>query len=54
MSKEVFDQEYGARFTSFAGRVYPFERDLDVGHFPYNANFPTFCSIAFGYRMPAV
>jgi hypothetical protein len=54
MSKEVFDQEYGAKFTSFAGRVYPFERDLDVGHFPYNPNFPTFCSIDFGYRMPAV
>ena len=54
MSKEVFDQEYGAKFTSFAGRVYPFERDLDVGRFPYNQNFPTFCSIDFGYRMPAV
>ena len=54
MSKEVFDQEYGAKFTSFAGRGYPFERDLDVGRFPYNQNFPTFCSIDFGYRMPAV
>ena len=54
MAKEVYDQEYGAKFTSFAGRVYPFERDLDVGKFPYNPNFPTFCSIDFGYRMPAV
>ena len=54
MSKEVFDQEYGAKFTSFAGRVYPFERDLDVGDFPYNPNLPTYCSIDFGYRMPAV
>ena len=54
MSKEVFDQEYGAKFTSFAGRVYPFERDLDVGDYPYNPNHPTFCSIDFGYRMPAV
>ncbi len=54
MDKEVYDQEYGAKFTSFAGRVYPFERELDVGHYPYNPNFPTFCSIDFGYRMPAV
>jgi len=54
MAKEVYEQEYGAKFTSFAGRVYPFERDLDVGSFPYNPNFPTFCSIDFGYRMPAV
>jgi len=54
MAKEVYEQEYGAKFTSFAGRVYPFERDLDVGKFPYNPNFPTYCSIDFGYRMPAV
>ena len=54
MSKEVYEQEYGAKFTSFAGRVYPFERELDVGDYPYNPNFPTFCSIDFGYRMPAV
>ena len=54
MSKEVFDQEYGAKFTSFAGRVYPFDRNLDVGKYGYNPNFPTYCSIDFGYRMPAV
>ena len=54
MAKEIYEQEYGAKFTSFAGRVYRFERDLDVGKFPYNPNFPTFCSIDFGYRMPAV
>ena len=54
MDKEVYDQEYGAKFTSFAGRVYPFKRELDVGDYPYNPNFPTFCSIDFGYRMPAV
>ena len=54
MAKEVFEQEYGAKFTSFSGRVYPFDRELDVGHFPYNPDLPTFCSIDFGYRMPAV
>ena len=54
MSKEVYNQEYGAQFTSFAGRVYPFDRLLDVGSYPYNRDLPTFCSIDFGYRMPAV
>ena len=54
LSIEVFDQEYGSKFTSFAGRVYPFDRDLDTGKFPYDPSFPTFCSLDFGYRMPAV
>tara|TARA_Y100001938_G_scaffold150341_1_gene240812 strand:+ start:258 stop:1568 length:1311 start_codon:yes stop_codon:yes gene_type:complete len=54
MSKELYEQEYEAKFTSFEGRVYPFDRQLDMGDFPYNPNFPTFCSIDFGYRMPAV
>ena len=53
MSKELYEQEYGAMFTSFEGRVYPFDRNLDMGEFPYNPNYPTFCSIDFGYRMPA-
>ncbi len=53
MAKEVFEQEYGAKFTSFSGRVYPFDRELDVGDFAYTPELPTFCSIDFGYRMPA-
>jgi hypothetical protein len=54
MSKELYDQEYGAQFTSFEGRVYPFDRNLDVGYYPYNPRLPVFCSIDFGYRMPSV
>ena len=54
MSKELYDQEYGAHFTSFEGRVYPFDRGLDLGYYPYNPSLPTFCSIDFGYRMPSV
>ena len=54
MSKELYEQEYGAMFTSFEGRVYPFDRNLDMGEFPYNPNYPTFCSVDFGYRMPSV
>ena len=51
---ETFDQEFGGKFTTFAGRVYPFDRNLDVGNFSYSRNLPTYCSIDFGYRMPAV
>tara|TARA_B100001250_G_scaffold413599_1_gene448269 strand:- start:3008 stop:4363 length:1356 start_codon:yes stop_codon:yes gene_type:complete len=54
MSQEVFEQEYGAMFTSFAGRVYPFDRMKDLGDFPYQSNLPTYACIDFGYRMPAV
>ena len=54
MSKELYDQEYGAQFTSFEGRVYPFDRNIDVGYYPYNPHLPVFCSIDFGYRMPSV
>ena len=54
MSKELYEQEFEAAFTSFEGKVYPFDRGKDVGYYPYNPNFPTFCSIDFGYRMPAV
>ena len=54
MAKELYDQEYGAQFTSFEGRVYPFDRNIDVGYYPYNPHLPTFCSIDFGYRMPSV
>ena len=54
MAPEVFDQEYLAYFTSFAGRVYSFDRNVDCGNFPYNPNLPTYCSVDFGYRMAAV
>jgi len=54
MAREIFDQEYGAMFTSFAGRVYPFDRQLDGGDFRYDPQLPTYCSIDFGYRMPGV
>ena len=53
LSKEIFDQEYGAKFTSLAGRVFPFDDTRDVGNFPYIPTQPVYCSMDFGYRMPA-
>ena len=54
VSTEIFDQEYKGLFTALSGRVYPFDRNVDMGHYPYNPNLPTYCSIDFGYRMPCV
>ena len=54
LSKQIYEQEYGAKFTALSGRVYEdFDRDLDVGHFPYDPNLAVLCSVDFGYRMPA-
>ena len=54
MDRTIFDQEYGAAFTSFASRVYPFDRNRDVGKYNYNPELPTYCTIDFGFRQPAV
>lgn len=54
LTKETFNQEYGAEFTSFAGKVYPFDRNIHVKKLEYNPAWETYCSIDFGYRMPAV
>ena len=54
LTKETFEQEYLAQFTSFAGKVYPFDRNVHVGRFDYNPHWETYCSVDFGYRMPSV
>ena len=54
VTSEIFYQEYGAKFTSLSGRVYNLKEEKDVGDFPYNPYLPTYCSIDWGYRMPAV
>lgn len=51
---EIFNQEYGAEFTSLQGRVYnDFTRDANVGWHPYNYKLPTYLTVDFGYRQPA-
>ena len=55
LSREVYDQEYKAEFTSLAGKIYnDFTRHDNVGEYTYQHNLPTFISIDFGYRMAAV
>jgi len=54
LTKETFEQEYMAKFTSFAGTVYQFERAVHVKKIKYNPNWETYCTIDFGFRMPSV
>tara|TARA_R100001594_G_C4052823_1_gene265312 strand:- start:4949 stop:6337 length:1389 start_codon:yes stop_codon:yes gene_type:complete len=55
LSRDTYLQEYGAEFSALSGRIYnDFSRTLNVGNYNYIPSFPTFLSIDFGYRMPAV
>ena len=56
LAKEVFDQEYGAEFTSFAGRIYS---EFDEGYhvikdYQFNSAWPNYVAIDFGFRNPFV
>ena len=61
LSTEVFNQEYGAQFTSFAGRIYS---EFDEGYhvyenyfkkpYQFNPNWPNYVSFDFGFRNPTV
>lgn len=55
-SKEVFDQEWGAQFTSFAGRIYS---EFDEGYhvldnYQFDRNKANFLAFDFGFRNPTV
>ena len=53
LSRDIYDQEFGAKFTSLAGKVYDdFDRELNVGNYPYDPNLPVMLGVDFGYRMP--
>ena len=53
LSKEVYEQEYKAEFTSLSGRIYgDFTRHDNVCNFNYIHGLPVYLSIDFGYRMP--
>jgi hypothetical protein len=56
LSPEVFDQEYGAKFTSFAGRIYS---EFDEGYhiipdYQFNPDWPNFLAFDWGFRNPFV
>ena len=53
---EVFDQEYGAKFTSFAGRIYSeFDEGyhvIDKNDWDFHPEWPNYINFDFGYRNP--
>lgn len=56
LSREVFDQEYGALFTSFAGRIYS---EFDEGYhviddYKFHNDWPNYIAFDFGFRNPFV
>lgn len=55
LAKEVFEQEYGAEFTSFAGRIYSeFDEAYHVIDHQFNPEWPNYISFDFGFRNPFV
>jgi len=43
-------QEFGSQFTSFSGRVFPFDRTIHIQKIKYNPDLLTYVGIDFGYR----
>lgn len=55
LTEEAFNQEIGAEFTEFVGRVFKdFDEELHVGDFPYNPQWKTFAAVDYGYTNPFV
>jgi len=55
LTNETYMQEYEAQFTSFAGKVYPFDRTIHIRKdLKYNPSLPAYVGIDFGFRKPAV
>ena len=55
MSAEKFNQEIGADFTEYVGRVYKeFDEDVNVVDCMYNPKLPLFIAADYGYTNPNV
>ena len=51
LTHETFQQEFGASFISFSGKVYPFDRATHIRDVKFNPDLPTYISCDFGYRV---
>jgi hypothetical protein len=55
MSEEKFQQEIGAEFTDFVGKVFKdWDEDVVVGKFSYNPRWPVFVATDYGWTNPNV
>lgn len=52
---EAFNQEIGAEFTEFVGRVFKeFDEDVHVGDLEFNPRWQTFAAVDYGFTNPNV
>jgi hypothetical protein len=55
MTEEKFNQEIGADFTEFVGRVFKdFDEEINVGHYVYDPKLPIYLATDYGYSNPTV
>lgn len=55
VSKQYFDQEYGAQFTSFAGAIYDeWDDRIHVREHKYNPDWPNYRAFDYGFANPFV
>lgn len=55
MTQEAFNQEIGAEFTEFVGRVFKqFDEEVHVADLEYNPSWQTFAAVDYGYTNPNV
>jgi hypothetical protein len=55
LTEESFNQEIGALFTEFVGRVFKqFDEELHVGDFTYNPAWQTYAAVDYGFTNPSV
>lgn len=55
MSDELFNQEIAALFTDFVGRVFKdFDEEVHVGDFKYDARYPVYLAVDYGWTNPFV
>ena len=55
MSEEKFNQEVGADFTEFVGRVFKdFDEEIHVGDFDYTQRWPLYAACDYGWTNPFV
>lgn len=55
MSEEKFNQEIGASFTEFVGRVFKnYDPEIHLRSLPYNSELPLYLAIDYGWTNPFV
>ena len=54
LTKETFLQEYAAEFVTYAGKVFPFDRDIHIKEMEIESGYPLLGGIDFGFQRPSV